>query len=289
MEKVIGVVTARMSSKRLPGKVMKRIVEKSVFAHHVERMRNIKGLDGIFLATSKDPANRELIREAEQLGCGWYAGAEQDVVERHIELCQREAASAVVRVTCDSPLFDTESAATFVEEFRKQFWDYIYVSNVAKPPGIFKELVSHDALLKTHRHYKGPSVAGYIVENIDDFKTLGIEVDSELCRPEYRLSLDEAADLEVIQQIYKALYKGELLNLRDVYAWLDDNPQIAQINRHIEVSEVNKYFADLMHKPLYSIVASEGKYIVLDKQKQTIEPSEFIRKILDLFPELKEK
>ncbi|HBR22008.1 MAG TPA: hypothetical protein DD713_05495, partial [Nitrospiraceae bacterium] len=103
MRKVIGVITARMASTRLPGKVLQKMAGKSVFAHHAERMNHVKGLDGVFLATSIDPLNKELIEEAKRLNCGWYAGAEQDIVDRHIKLCERERADAVIRVTCDSP------------------------------------------------------------------------------------------------------------------------------------------------------------------------------------------
>ena len=85
MSKVIGVITARMTSTRLPRKVLAEISSKSNFAHHVERMKNIKGLDGVFLATSVDPKNSDLIEEAERLGCGWYCGPELDIVARHIE------------------------------------------------------------------------------------------------------------------------------------------------------------------------------------------------------------
>ena len=117
MRKVIGVITARMASTRLPGKVLQMMAGKSVFAHHVERMKNVKGLDGVFLATSKDPLNKQLIEEAERFDCGWYTGAEQDIVDRHIKLCEREGADAFIRVTCDSPIFDIESTSRFVSEF----------------------------------------------------------------------------------------------------------------------------------------------------------------------------
>ena len=106
MSRVIGVITARMASTRLPGKVLKTMAGKSIFAHHVERMQSVKGLDGVFLATSKDPQNKALIEEAGRLGCGWFDGAEQDIVDRHIKLCEMEKADAVIRVTCDSPIFD---------------------------------------------------------------------------------------------------------------------------------------------------------------------------------------
>jgi len=286
MGKVIGVITARMTSDRLPGKVMKKIAGKSLFTHHVERMRKIKGLDGIFLATSKDPSNRELIKEAERLGCGWYAGAEEDIVERHIKLCEREAADAVLRIPCDAPLFDTESASVSVEEFKKEYRDYIYVSNMTMMQGTARELVSYNALLEVHKYYRGPAITTYIVENMDKFETFGIEMDIDLCRPEYRLTVDHPADLELIRQIFEALYNGEPIALRDIYAWLDDNPQVAKINSRVEVSGINQYFAYLTDRPLYSIVASGKKYIVLNEQKQMIDPEEFINRLLDLFPGL---
>lgn len=288
MAKVIGVITARMFSKRLPGKVMEKVVGKTLFAHHVERLKSIPGIDSVFLATSKDPLNKELIEEAERLGCGWYAGAEQDVVERHVELCEREAADAFVRVPCDSPIFDIESASLFVKKFKDEYRDYIYVSNMTMIQGTVKELVSYNALCKVHKYYRGPAVTLHIIENMDEFKTLGIEVDVDLVRPEYRLTVDHPVDLELIRQIYETLYNGEPLTLRDVYVWLDDNPKVAYMNKDAEVSGINKYIGNLMDKPLYSIIASGKAYSIIDQQGQVVDPVKFISKLSDLFPELNE-
>ena len=284
MSKVIGIITARMASTRLPGKVLKKMAGKSVFAHHVERMKKVDGLDGVFLATSGDPLNKELIKEAESLGCGWYAGAEQDIVDRHIQLCEREKADAVIRVTCDSPIFDIASASRFVGEFKKEFRDYIYVSNMTMIQGTLSELISYSALLEIHKHYKGAAVTTHIKENMEQFKTLGVEIDIDLCRPEYRLTIDEAEDLEMISQIYDSLYKGEPLSLFEVYTWLDDNPQVAKINMNVGIKGCEVQSANLNEMPLYSIVLSGGKYVILDDQKRMIEPLEFINKLKELFP-----
>lgn len=286
MRKVIGVITARMASTRLPGKVLKKMAGKSVFAHHVERMKQIKGLDGVLLATSIDPLNKELIDEARRLGCGWYAGAEQDIVDRHIHLCRREKADAVIRVTCDSPLFDIESASRFVGEFKKRYRDFIYVSNMTMIQGSLSELISYGALLEVHKHYKGAAVSSYIKENLHKFKTLGITIDIDLCRPEYRLTIDEPLDLEMVCHIYKALYRGSPLGLREVYAWLDDNPQIARINMHIGIKGCEQQSANLMERPIYSIVSSGRKYVVLDEQKRMVIPERFAEELIDLFPQL---
>lgn len=286
MRKVIGVITARMASTRLPGKVLQKISGKSVFAHHVERMKSVKGLDGIFLATSEDSLNKELIKEAERLDCGWYAGAEQDIVDRHIKLCEREEADAVIRVTCDSPIFGIESASRFVEEFKREYHDYIYVSNMTMIQGSLSELIAYNALLEVHKHYRGAAVSQHIKENMNEFNILGVDIDIDLCRPEYRLTIDEAVDIEMIRKIYDALYKGVPLSLHEVYTWLDDNPQVAKINMQTEIKGCEMQSANLMEQPLYSIVVSGRKHIVLDSNKRMVEPIEFNNRLHELFPEL---
>ena len=284
--KVIGVITARMASIRLPGKMLKKLAGKSVLAHHIERMQNVKGLDGVFLATSTDPLNSQLIQEAEQFKCGWYAGAEQDIVDRHLRLCRKEGADAVIRVTGDSPIFDIGTASRFVEEFKKKYWDYVYASDMTMIQGTLSELISYKALLETHKHYRGAAITVYIKENLKKFKTLGIPIDVDLCRPEYRLTIDEVADLEMIGIIYQALYRGTPLRLKDVYAWLDDNPQVVKINMHVGIKGCEQQSANLMEKPLYSIIPSGRKYVILDEQKRMVGPADFIKKIKELFPNL---
>lgn len=286
MRKVIGVITARMASTRLPGKVLMKMAGKSIFAHHAQRMQHVKGLDGVFLATSIDPKNKELIEEAERLGCGWYAGAEQDIVDRHIKLCEREKADAVVRVTCDSPIFDIDSASRFVSEFKKEYYDYIYCSNMTMIQGSLSELISFKALLEVHKQYRGAGVSMPIKENMDKFKTLGLEIDIDLCRPEYRLTIDEALDIEMIGRIYDALYKGKPLDLHEVYTWLDDNPEVGKINMNVGIKGCEQQSANLMEKPLYSVVSSGKKYVILDGQKRLVDPHEFISKMRELFPEI---
>ncbi len=286
MSKVIGVITARMASTRLPGKVLMKLGPKSNFAHHVERMQQVKGLDGIFLATSKDPQNGALIDEAERLGCGWYAGAEQDIVARHVELCEREKADAVVRVTCDCPIFDIDSASAFVELFRKEYHGYICVSNMTMIQGSLAEFISYKALLEVHKSYRGAAIALPIKENLDKFEAASIEIDQDLCRPEYRLTIDEAVDIEMIGKIYEALYKGRPLDLHEVYTWLDDNPAVARINMEAEIKGCEQASANLVDRFLYTIVPSGRGYVILDEFKRKVEPAEFLAKCLELFPEM---
>ncbi|MCE5325938.1 MAG: NTP transferase domain-containing protein [Planctomycetaceae bacterium] len=288
MAKVIGVITARMGSTRLPGKVMIPLGSKSTFAHHVERMQHVRGLDGVFVGTSDEPENQPLIEEAKKLGCGWYAGARQDIVDRHVQLCQREKADAVLRVTCDSPIFDIDSASDFVQLFKREPHDYIAASNMTMIQGTLSELISYKALLKLHEHYRGAALAIPIKENPDRYDIHRIPIDQEICRPEYRLTIDEELDIEMIDTIHKALYRdGVPLKLRDVYTWLDDNPQVARINMQVGIKGCEQASANVMDRVLFAIVPSGNRQVILDEQKRPIDPDTFLTQLRDLFPILK--
>jgi spore coat polysaccharide biosynthesis protein SpsF len=268
-----------MASTRLPGKVLKPLAGKSIFAHHVERMKEVEGLDHIYLATSSDPKNKVLIREAEDLDCGWYAGPEEDIVERHVKICERESADAVIRVTCDCPLFNIEITSRFVESFRNGFTDFIYCGNMTMMQGTLTELISYSALLRVHESYRGPAVSLPIRENLAAYRTQALDVEKDFIRPEYRLTVDEMADYRLMEHIYNALYRGSAIPLREVYTWLDDNPEIARINRGVTFKGVNRYVASLMDKPVYSVVKSGDRFIVLDENRQVVDPAVFLERI----------
>jgi len=276
MKSVIGVITARMTSTRLPGKVLKSLAGKSIFAHHVERMKAVKGLKKICLATSVDPKNKELIREAEKLGCGWYAGPEEDIVERHLRLCKQEKADAVIRVTCDCPLFNIDISSIFVELFNQKYYDFISCGNMPMMQGTLTELISCKALTRVHESYRGPAISLPIRENLAEYSAVTIDIETNLIRPEYRLTVDEPADYVLMENIYNALYNGHAIPLNEVYTWLDDNPEVAKINQHVGIKGVNRYVANLMEKPLYSIVKSGENYIVLDEKKQIVKAESFL-------------
>jgi len=285
--KVVGVITARMGSTRLPGKVLKKVEGKSVFAHNVERMRQVKGLSSIYLATSKDKGNRPLVEESRSLKVKHYRGSEEDILQRHISILDKENANAALRITCDMPLFSIDAAKRCVSIFKNKYYDYIYISSMTMVQGTMGEVISRKAMIRIHRDYKGPAITQPIKESMGKFKTLGINVPLELCRPEYRLTVDYPEDLKLIRLIYKKLYKGKPISLYEVYKFLDDNPDLAQINKNLEVKGCVKYGDSLLAMPKYSIVKVGAKYLILNENKTVVSFEEFIKKAKDMFPQAK--
>ncbi len=283
-EKVIGVITARMSSQRLPGKVMKDLAGKSVFAHHVERLRGVESLDGVYLATSFErDDNLSLIEEAERLGVPFYEGEKEDVLERHEKIIEMTGAAAVIRVTCDMPLFDIPTIDQYIEVFHASHPDYVFPGNFNSLAGTMCELISSEAIRKSHRFYRGPALAKYIVENPGEFKMVGVNIRNDICRPDVRLDLDYPEDLELIRRIYDGLYKDKPIHLEEVYRFLDDNPSLVLINRFRVHKECNLFAHRLLYNPVFQVVKSGERFEILDESGQPVEYKKFLKEIARIF------
>jgi spore coat polysaccharide biosynthesis protein SpsF len=273
--KIIGVIHARMSSSRLPGKVLKDLGGRSVLYHHYERLSQCKALDAIYLATSKDEINAPLIAEARKYSIPYYAGADEDLLERYLAIAKKEKADAVVRCGCDKPLVSYEIVDHLLAEYKGE--DLLYVTTVL-PAGIGSEILSVSALEKVRKHYRGPAMSRYIHEYPHKFKIRGVEVDDVFSRPEVRLALDTEEDYRLLKTLCKLFYaEGKLVDLREVFKYLDDHPDLANINRSSIIKEVNTYVAELSGKPVFSVYQTKaGKFVVKNRMGEGMSKDEFL-------------
>ena len=272
--KIIAIIHARMSSSRLPGKVLKDLNGKSVFYHHVERLRMNEKLDSIYLATSKNKNNKPLVEEARKYNIPCYAGAEEDVLERYSVIAEMENADAVLRCGCDKPLVSFEVTSKLINKYHDE--DLLYVSTPL-PRGIGTEIISSVALEKIRKYYRGPAITKYIAENPHLFKTRVVEVGDEFSRPEFRLTLDNEEDFKLIGILYKLFYKSGIpVDLREVFRHLDDHPELANINRFVKEKQINTYVRELDNKPVFSIYRKRnGKYVAKNRMGEVVPLSEF--------------
>jgi len=247
--RVVAVITARMGSERLPGKVLLPLAGKPVVAHIVERLGRVRGIDAVWLGTSSSPNNAPLIALARSLGIEVYAGSEEDVVERHVVIAERSRADHLVRASADCPLFDIPLASRMIAHHVGARADFTYLPAILSV-GILIEVISAGAMRRVHEVYRGEHITLPIKERAEAFRIEPLDVaealEGPLYRPEYRLTLDEPADYEVLKAIYGALYReGEPPDLRRVMAFLDAHPAIARLNAHVHQKSGNLYAQEL--------------------------------------------
>lgn len=102
------VVQARMTSTRLPGKVMLPLGGKTVLEHVLERCLAIPGVGAVCCAVPDAPESAPLVETARKAGAAVYQGSEADVLDRHYQAARMVSAEFVLRVTSDCPLTDPE-------------------------------------------------------------------------------------------------------------------------------------------------------------------------------------
>lgn len=238
---VLMVLQARVSSTRLPSKVLKPILGKPMLAHQILRLKKVKLVDKIVVATSVQRDDDDIEKLCNKLKIECYRGKLDDVLDRYYQACLAYKPTHVVRVTGDCPLIDSD----IIDQVIKLHLDnnYDYSSNCAPPTlpdGLDVEIFTFSALEKAWLTSKLPSerehVTLFIRNNPDLFSMQNFSYHNDLST--LRWTVDEAADFEFVTQIYEALYpKNKYFNLRDILTLLQERPNLSTINQHFNRNE----------------------------------------------------
>src|SRR5690242_5075414 len=123
------IIQARMSSTRLPGKVMLEAAGKPLLEHLWERLSYCRTLDTVIIATSDNPPDDRIEAFAKSRNIPVFRGSEHDVLDRYYQAAKAFHLDVVVRVTSDSPLVDPRLIDETVGFFQEHSAEYDLVTN----------------------------------------------------------------------------------------------------------------------------------------------------------------
>ena len=123
--KIIATIEVRMSSSRLPGKVLRKIQEKPMLELLIERIKTCKSINEMVIATTVNPADDPIIELANRLNVKCYRGNEDDVLERVLKAAKFVNGDIIVELWGDSPLIDKEILEDLINHFLKNDVDCI--------------------------------------------------------------------------------------------------------------------------------------------------------------------
>jgi glutamate-1-semialdehyde 2,1-aminomutase len=237
--KVIALVQARMGSTRLPGKVLKSIVDKPMIELLLTRLAQSYELDEIVLATSEEVQNDELQSVVESLGFRCSRGSEKDVLKRFYESAKSFKADVIVRISGDCPLVDAELVDECIRGYKKTGVDYF--SNInppTYPDGLDIEVISFKALQRanneTNCKFDREHVTPYI-RNSDSFSKSSIQHIEDLSNQ--RWTVDEPEDLVVVTNVFKHFSPDILFNWSKVSKLRKLCPELFLENQQIKNNE----------------------------------------------------
>ncbi|MDO9122321.1 MAG: glycosyltransferase family protein, partial [Anaerolineaceae bacterium] len=108
MTEIVAIIQARMSSTRLPGKVLLDLGGRSVLSRMVERVRQSKLITRVVVATTIDPSDEPIIQMCQHEKIDFFRGSLPDVLDRYYQAATKYQAEIVVRLTGDCPLIDPQ-------------------------------------------------------------------------------------------------------------------------------------------------------------------------------------
>lgn len=231
--KVSAIVQARLTSTRLPGKVLMDIEGKPMLWHVVNRLKFSKKIDDIILAIPDTKENNSLEDYCKKNNLKYFRGDELNVLKRYYNTAKKYQAKTIVRITADCPLLDPEIVDMVVEKHIASGADYTSnVINKTFPKGLDVEIFQFEALEKSHKDakdaYDREHVTSYMYKNPNIFKLQNIEASLQIGFPELRLTVDTKEDIDFVRKIYENLYRdGQIFGAKEVICHINQkNEQI---------------------------------------------------------------
>ncbi|MFI5348060.1 MAG: cytidylyltransferase domain-containing protein [Elusimicrobiota bacterium] len=235
--KRVYVVQARMTSTRLPGKILMDLDGAPMLQRQLDRLKRCRTADEIVVACTTNAADEPLAALCAREGVKTFRGSENDVLSRYLGAAREAKADLVVRVTSDCPLICPEICDKVVESIG----DADYASNTLRrtyPRGLDTEAFTFPALEKAAAAATSGPAREHVTwfmhtESRADFRARSIEDSDD--HSALRWTVDQPEDLEAVRRLWTGLRLSEkILGYRDILAYALAHPEIAALNAAVE-------------------------------------------------------
>ena len=228
----LGILQARMTSSRLPGKVLEPILGVPMIGRQIERLARASSLDGLVVATSVDASDDELVAYLDTLGVPVIRGSLADVLGRFVAVLDAFSPAVVVRLTADCPLASPAVLDQVVGEFHARDLDYVSNTMVPTyPDGVDVEVVRADALRWVAANSDDPHEHEHVTLGVyrrpEQFTVGNVAGDEDLSG--LRWTVDNADDLAFVRKVYARLYPtNPEFELADVLTLVRAEPNLSR-------------------------------------------------------------
>ena len=238
-------ITVRLKSTRLKNKVLLDLNGKSVIDRVIERCKMVNGIDGIVLCTSTNSQDSILFNNALNAKIQFYAGSEDDVLERLLNAAKYYNYDAFVSITADNPLFSIYLSELTIDMYKKENSDFIFTKGL--PIGCCPYLLKTQTLeiVNLIKKDKDTEIWGSLVHQPDYF-SIGEIIVTNCNYKEKRLTCDYPNDYKLLRAIYSNYYPSSIPRVQDVFDLFDNKPYLLEINSiHKQKQLSNEKFCEI--------------------------------------------
>jgi spore coat polysaccharide biosynthesis protein SpsF len=248
MPDVVYVIQARIGSSRLPGKVMYPLDGRSALEYVVNRVVYTNSVTITIVATSTEPQDDVIEQYAPEFGAEVIRGSESNVLSRFERALEEYDPDIVIRVTGDCPLVSPKFIDACVDRIRTSDVDYVCGGlERTFPRGVTCEAFTAESFLHVAEESTQPRhrehVTPYYREHPERFELSNLDsgeiFDEEWLqnRTDLRLTLDEPADYQLLETVYRKVEFNGILDIRDAIRYIDE-AELTTINQYVEQKTV---------------------------------------------------
>ncbi|MCX8080346.1 MAG: acylneuraminate cytidylyltransferase [Bacteroidia bacterium] len=234
--KLVATLACRLNSRRLFGKPLQLLENLSVIEYILQNLKKQKNIHEIVFAISEETGNQIFEEIAKKHRLPYLYGSDKDVLKRLIDACNLVKGTDVFRITTECPFTYWEGLDEAVVSHIELNADYTTVGGL--PDGCTFEIIKLDALIRSHNDgtdkHRSELVSLYINENFDKFNINVIQIDPQLQRPHYRLTIDYPEDLILCRKIIRN-FGGDhtFIPYKELISFLDKNKELHKLVENI--------------------------------------------------------
>jgi spore coat polysaccharide biosynthesis protein SpsF len=255
----VAIIQARMSSSRLPGKVLREIAGKPMLAHVVQRTQRAASVHQVIVATTRDESDDLVADFCLDYQIPFYRGSMHDVLDRYYQAAKQYQAQIIVRITADCPLIDPQVIDETVFGFLKVSFStdpththnfpamtdlpYDFAANRLPPPwgrtypiGLDTEVCNMPALEIAWREaaekHQREHVMPFFYEQPERFRIFHLDYCADY--GSLRWTVDTPEDLEMIRKIFALTAPQEPGSWLEILELYQRHPELEQINQQIK-------------------------------------------------------
>ena len=236
----VAIIQARVSSTRLPGKVLKKLGKMTSIENICERVMRAETVDEVVVATSDEISDDDLYDTLINRGFNCFRGSLDNVLERFYKCAEKYNADTVIRLTGDNPFVASEIIDEAVGTFFEKKYDYLYYKD-SFPTGICVEIFTFAALKKAYEEATDPEciehVTPYIRYNPKLFNAIHFHDETDEDLSGMRFTMDTPEDYKFVKAVYEH-FGDNGFSYQDVLKFVKDNPELTSINKGIEQRKV---------------------------------------------------
>ena len=237
-----GIISqARMTSTRLPGKILYSAAGLTMLEHHVRRLAWSE--IPIYLATTSNPTDDCIADYAKRLSIQVHRGDEHNVLQRFHQCAEKFNLDVIIRVTSDCPLIDGHIIADGLQKYLNLHDKNAYYSNALMrtyPRGLDFEIFSFDLLNTAFLNAKLDSDKEHVTPYINQNRPGTVSLHHHTTaadQSDLRWTVDTESDWKLIKTLLEDYHAGDL-PYNEILRIVQENPELANINNHIKQKEI---------------------------------------------------